>query len=82
MKLFITKRAQKELDGIPDPMAKNISRHILTLSSNPHPPNSKKLQGQENYRLRVGSFRVLYTVDTKRKEVTVLRVADRKTIYR
>lgn len=82
MNLFITRRAQKELDGIPDPMAKNISRHVLMLSSNPHPPNSKKLQGQENYRLRVGSFRVLYSVDAKRKEVTVLRVADRKTIYR
>lgn len=82
MNLFITKRAQKELDAIIDPVAKNITGHILTLSSNPHPPNSKKLQGQENYRLRVGSFRVLYTVDTKAKEVTVLRVADRKTIYR
>lgn len=82
MNLLITKRAQKELDAIIDPVAKNITRHILTLSSNPHPPNSKKLQGQENYRLRVGSFRVLYTVDTKAKEVTVLRVADRKTIYR
>lgn len=82
MKLFITKRAQKELDTIPDSLAKNIARHILTLSTNPHPPNSKKLQGQETYRLRVGSFRVLYTVDTKTKEVTVLRVADRKTIYR
>lgn len=82
MNLLITKRAQKELDVIIDPVAKNITRHILTLSSNPHPPNSKKLQGQENYRLRVGSFRVLYTVDTKAKEITVLRVADRKTIYR
>lgn len=82
MKLFITKRAQKELGSIPDALAKNIARHILMLSSVPHPPNSKKLQGQENYRLRVGSFRVLYTVDTKRKEVTALRVADRKTIYR
>lgn len=82
MNLLITKRAQKELDGIPDMMAKNISRHILTLSTNPHPPNSKKLQGQDNYRLRVGSFRVIYTVDIKVKELTVLRVADRKTIYR
>lgn len=82
MNLFITKRAQKELDAIADPLAKNISRHILTLSTNPHPPNSKKLQGEQIYRLRVGSFRVLYTVDTKAKEVTVLRVADRKTIYR
>lgn len=82
MNLLITKRAQKELDSIPDPMAKNISRHILSLSTNPHPPNSKKLQGMDNYRLRVGSFRVIYSMDTKAKELTILRVADRKTIYR
>lgn len=82
MNLFITKRGKKELDRIPDTLAKNISQHIRMLAENPHPPNSKKLQGQENYRLRVGSFRVIYTIDTKAKEVTVLRVADRKTIYR
>jgi|GEM_PF-1470736 len=75
-------RSTKELGSIPDALAKNIARHILMLPSDPHPPNSKKLQGQDNYRLRVGSFRVLYTADTKAKEVTVLRVADRKTIYR
>lgn len=82
MNLFITKRGQKELDDIPDTLAKNITRHIRMLSTDPHPLNSKKLQGQENYHLRVGSFRVIYTIDTKAKEVTVLRVADRKTIYR
>lgn len=82
MNLFITKRGQKELDSLPDTLAKNISRHIHLLAANPYPSNSKKLQGQENYRLRVGSFRVIYTIDTKAKEVTVLRVADRKTIYR
>lgn len=81
MKLFITKRAEHELDKLPDPIAKNISKDILTLSQSPYPPNSKKLQGQDNYRLRVGSFRVIYTIDKKRKEVTILRIADRKTIY-
>jgi mRNA interferase RelE/StbE len=82
MKLFITKQAQKELDKIPDPLAKNISRHLLNLAGNPHPRNSKKLRGKDNFRLRVGSFRVIYTVDKSRKEITILRVADRKTIYR
>jgi mRNA interferase RelE/StbE len=81
MKLFIVKRAEHELDKVPDPIAKIISKDILTLSQNPYPPNSKKLQGQDNYRLRVGSFRVIYTIDKKRKEITILRVADRKTIY-
>lgn len=82
MKLFISKKAEKELDKIPDPIAKNIIKHILTLSTNPYPPNSKKLQGENNYRLRIGSFRVIYFFDKNRQEITILRVADRNTIYR
>ena len=82
MKLLITNRAQKELDRIPSPVAKTIANHILALADNPHPSQSKKLTGQSNWRLRVGSFRVIYTIDSKRKEITVLRVADRKTVYR
>lgn len=82
MRLFITKRAEKELDKISDPLSKTIAKNILKLADSPYPANSKKLKGQENYRIRIGSFRVLYTIDKKRKEVTILRVADRKTIYR
>ncbi len=82
MKIFITSRAGVELDRIPDPLAKTIVNRIFELANNPHPPNSKKLQGQGNFRLRIGSFRVIYSVDTKKKEITILRVADRKTVYR
>lgn len=81
-KLLITKRAQKELDKIPNPLAKNIVKRILLLLENPHPANSKKLSGKENYRLRIGSFRTIYTIDKGKKEITILRVADRKTIYK
>ncbi len=82
MKLFITRHAQKELNHIIDPFAQNILKKIQELSDTPYPVNSKKLQGQNNYRLRIGNFRVLYTVDLKMKEITILRIADRKTIYR
>lgn len=82
MKLLITKKAEKELDKLPDSVAENISEKILLLSKNPFPTNSKKLSGQDNYRIRIGSFRVIYSLDSKIKTVTILRVADRKTIYR
>lgn len=81
MKLLITKRAEKEFDKLPDSLAKNILTHVLLLAKNPYPPNSKKLKGINIFRLRVGSFRVLYAINTIKKELTVLRVADRKTIY-
>ena len=82
MKVYITKKAQKELDKLPDPIARIIVRSLQQLEETPYPANSKKLQGRDNYRLRVGSFRAIYTVNKKEKEITILRVADRKTIYR
>ena len=81
MRLTITKKAAKGLDKIPDSLAKHIVKKTLLLSQNHHPPNSKKLKGTNNYRLRIGSFRVIYTINKKLREVTILRVADRKTIY-
>ncbi|MCH7641159.1 type II toxin-antitoxin system RelE/ParE family toxin [Patescibacteria group bacterium] len=81
-KLLITKRAQKELDKIPSTFAKNIVKKLTALENNQHPPNSKKLGGKNNFRLRIGSFRALYTIDKKKREITILRIADRKTIYR
>jgi len=82
MHIYITKQAEKQLDKLPDPLAKNITQHLLRLSTDPYPTNSKKLTGQNIYRLRIGSFRVLYSIDISKKEITVLRVADRKTVYR
>lgn len=82
MQVSITKKAAKELDKIPDQIAGNITSRLSNLSLNPFPLNSKKLAGQNNYRLRTGVYRAIYTVDSKRKEITILRVAHRKTVYR
>lgn len=82
MKLLITKKAEKELNKLSDSIAQTIARQIQVLVKNAFPSNSKKLQGQNNYRLRVGSFRVIYCLNPKAKTITILRVADRKTVYR
>ncbi len=80
--LTLSHHAAKSLDKIPDSLAKKIVSEIQKLGENPFPGNSKKLQGQDNYRLRVGSYRAIYTLDKKSKIITILRVADRKEIYR
>ncbi len=80
--VFITKKAEKALDKLPDSIAKNIARDILKLEDNPYPLNSKKLKGENNFRLRIGSYRVIYTLNKKNKAITILRIADRKTAYR
>ncbi|OIP03472.1 hypothetical protein AUK18_01970 [Candidatus Beckwithbacteria bacterium CG2_30_44_31] len=82
MQVLITKKAAKELDRIPDQIARNIANRLSQLSQDPFPLNSKKLAGQNNYRLRIGVYRAIYTINSKEKAITVLRVAHRKTVYR
>ncbi len=67
-----TKRsAEKEMDRLPDKTHKRISEKILALETNPCPLGIRKLQGEEGYRLRIGDYRVLYTVDDQTSHVFV-----------
>jgi mRNA interferase RelE/StbE len=56
---------------------------ISSLADNPRPHNCKKLMGASNqYRLRKGSYRIIYTLNNKTKEVTVFRIRHRREAYR
>ncbi len=70
------------MDRLPDKIHKRISERILALETNPRPPGGKKLQGEEGYRLRLGDYRVLYTIDDRTKHVFVYSVAHRREAYR
>jgi mRNA interferase RelE/StbE len=78
----IKRSAEKEIDHLPAKIHKNISNRILALENNPRPPGSLKLQGTDGYRLRVGDYRVLYTIDDEAKGVLVYSVAHRREAYR
>ena len=82
MDVLLTKKAAKELDKLPDPLARKIASELQKLGKAPFPANSKKLKGDNNYRLRIGVYRAIYWIDKREKTVVVLRVADRKTVYR
>lgn len=82
-KLVIQKSARKELDKIPDLFFVKIDKAILALRENPYPfPQSKKLKDEDKHRLRVGDFRVIYTVDDTHKVITIYRIRHRKDVYR
>ncbi|MFH1761481.1 MAG: type II toxin-antitoxin system RelE/ParE family toxin, partial [bacterium] len=55
---------------------------ILSLNSNPRPRGFKKLLGSNNYRIRTGDYRIVYTIDDKRRIVKILDIGHRKDIYR
>jgi mRNA interferase RelE/StbE len=74
--------AEKEMDKLPALIHRRISRKILSLEDNPRPTGAKKLSGREEYRLRVGDYRVVYTIDDKVHVLTVFAVGHRREVYR
>ena len=80
--LEIKQSAQKELDAVDDSVFRRIDRKILALADNPRPPGCKKLRGyKDQWRVRVGDWRVVYLIDDEAKLVTITRVAHRREVY-
>jgi mRNA interferase RelE/StbE len=80
--ISILRRAQKELADVSNPDYQRIRDAILALSENPRPANCKKLVGREGWRIKVGSYRVIYEINDANEEITVLHIGHRRDIYR
>lgn len=78
----ISNNARKQLKEIPANYARQIRDGIDGLAENPRPHGSVKLKGYEDeYRIRVGVYRVLYTVNDEEITVEVIAIGHRKDIY-
>ena len=71
--------AKKDFRKLPRNVQKKIKPIIDSLSDNPRPAGVEGIKGA--YRLRVGSFRVVYQVKDREVVVLVLRIGDRKEVY-
>jgi len=80
--VIIQRSAEKELDALEKTVHKRVAARLLALEEDPRPAGVKKLQGQESFRLRVGDFRVLYTIDDKTKIVFIQAIGHRREVYR
>ena len=78
----ITKRALKDVADLPRGYARLISQHIEGLAQDPHPHDSKRLKGNNDFSLRVGVYRILYDIDEATKTVIIFRVKHRREAYR
>ena len=79
----IDARAQKDLQTFSMETRYRVVAKIESLGANPRPPGIKKLKGEDNlYRLRVGSYRILYTIRDKELLVLVVRIGDRRDVYK
>ena len=83
-KVSIKRSAVKEIEAIPQKKERQrIIRRIGQLAEDPRPPGSKKLSGNDKYRVRQGSYRIVYSItDNELIVVVVVKVGHRKDVYR
>ena len=74
--------AAKELEAVPRKDRLRIIQKIRTLVGNPRPIGCEKLSGREQYRLRQGRYRIVYSISDAERTVLVVKIAHRKQAYR
>lgn len=74
--------ARKQLDSIDKPHRRRILAKIETLADNPRPCGALMLTGRHgDYRIRVGDYRILYTVTDTELIVLIIEIGHRREIY-
>jgi mRNA interferase RelE/StbE len=80
--LFIP-AAEKQLGKLSRDAQMRIVQAIAGLANDPRPYGCRKLAGREaEHRIRIGDYRVVYTINDSAKEVVIKIIADRKEVYR
>lgn len=81
--VLVPMRVQREIDSLPATVRNRIVQAIDHLTDAPRPPGCTKLTGhRDEYRIRVGDYRVRYEVRDTDQSVVVLRVRHRRDVYR
>ena len=74
--------ARKELEALPDQLLLRVIRKLDALADSPRPAGCRKLKGYEDqWRIRVGDWRVVYIMDDSAECVGVTRIAHRREVY-
>jgi mRNA interferase RelE/StbE len=80
--VYFKESVEKDFRAIPKKDLKKILQRIESLSSEPRPPGCEKLTGRERYRVRQGRYRIVYSIQDVKLTVWIVKVGQRKDIYR
>ena len=81
-RLVLSKPAVRTLRDLPANVNQRISIALDGLKEQPRPQGCIKLQGREElWRIRVGDYRIIYTIDDTIKIVEVRRIGNRRDVY-
>ena len=79
----ITRTAERQLSKLPADDQQRVARTVATVAIDPRPRGARKLAGYDDvFRVRTGSYRIIYSVEDTRLIVLVLKIGHRKDVYR
>jgi len=79
--VYLSSRAERDRRKLPEDIRQRIDTALLELERDPRPPNCVKLKGIDEWRIRVGDYRIRYRIDDKTRTVTITRIAHRREVY-
>lgn len=82
--VVLAAQAERDLKRLPAALFRRVIAAVRALAATPRPPGARKLHGsgRDDYRIRVGDYRVLYEVDDAACTVRIMRVRHRREAYR
>ena len=82
-RVFLERAAEKDLNGLSLKVHNRVLKVLQNLAADPRPSGCRKLAGGDNdWRIRVSEYRVVYEIDDTAKIIRVNRVRHRREVYR
>ena len=82
-KVEFSRRAEKQFEALPQQIQIRLRPRIDELALYPRPPSARKLEGAENqYRIRVGDYRIIYEIQDSILHIILVRIGHRSEVYR
>ncbi|MEM8504273.1 MAG: type II toxin-antitoxin system RelE/ParE family toxin [Cyanobacteria bacterium P01_D01_bin.1] len=80
--VIVDAAARRQIRKLPHPVQEILLARITSLGKDPRPAGCKKLKGKKNeYRIRSGNYRIIYSVEDKALIVRVIRAGHRRDAY-
>jgi mRNA interferase RelE/StbE len=80
--ILIRPSVKKDVKNIPKADLQRIMERISNLQDDPRPRGCVKLSGLDYYRIRQGDYRIVYEIGDARLIVIIVKVGNRKDVYR
>ena len=82
-RIEVSATAERQIRKLPRADQVRVVRSIRALGADPRPAGCRRLSGHDDvFRVRIGRYRVLYSIEDRRLIIIVLKVGDRKDVYR